>query len=242
MLGKSKIKLINSLSRKKYRDKTGLFIVEGRKGIEEFLDSGFVPEQLFTEKDVFPKHAEKTETLTPDELKKISNLTTPQGSLAIFKIPKASFPKSNFVLALDGVRDPGNLGTIIRLCDWFGVRDLVCSEDCVDCFNPKTVQATMGSLARVNVFYTDLKNFVQNTPLPVYGTFMDGENVYSTEVSQNGILILGNEANGISLEIEKLVERKLSIPRFGKLKKTESLNVASAAAIFLSEARRSMRL
>jgi len=238
MLGKSKIKLIKSLSRKKQRDKTGLFVVEGHKGIEEFLDSGFVPEGLFVEKTNFPGFQSKTQEVTPAELKKISHLTSPQNSLGLFKIPAASFPKSSFILALDGVRDPGNLGTIIRLCDWFGVRNLVCSEDCVDCFNPKVVQASMGSLARVNVFYTDLKNFLQKADLPVYGAFMDGKNIYSTKKLQKGILILGNEANGISPEIEEHVGHRLGIPRFGNLKKTESLNVGSAAAIFLSEFKR----
>lgn len=235
MLGKGKIKLIKSLSRKKQRDKTGLFVVEGRKGIEEFLDSGFVPAQLFVEKITFSGFESQTNYITADELKKISHLTSPQDSLGVFKIPQATYPKSSFILVLDGVRDPGNLGTIIRLCDWFGVSDLVCSEDCVDCFNTKVVQATMGSLARVNVFYTDLKSFLQNTRLPIYGTFMEGKNVYATAKPQEAILILGNEANGIRNEIETFVQHKLSIPRFGNLKKTESLNVASAAAIFLSE-------
>jgi len=138
------------------------------------------------------------------------------------------------------VRDPGNLGTIIRLCDWFGINHLVCSLQCVDSYNPKVVQATMGSLARVNVVYTDLQEYLAKTKLPVYGTFMDGANIYKEAMPQNGIIIMGNEANGISAEAEALATHRIAIPRFGNLQQTESLNVATAAAIILSEFRRSV--
>ena len=135
--------------------------------------------------------------------------------------------------------DPGNLGTIIRLCDWFGVKQLLCSKETVDCFNPKVVQATMGSLTRVNVFYIDLNHYLEETKQPVFGAFMDGENVYASNLPADGILVLGNEANGISQSIEKHVNQRISIPRFGDLQETESLNVATAGAILLSEFRRS---
>jgi TrmH family RNA methyltransferase len=143
------------------------------------------------------------------------------------------------VVALDGIRDPGNLGTIIRLCDWFGIETLLCSNDTVDCYNPKVVQATMGSITRVTISYVDLELVLKNNiDQPVVGTFLKGENIYMTQLPKSGILILGNEANGISEEVEKMVSQKLNIPRFGKSQSTESLNVATATAILLSEFRR----
>jgi TrmH family RNA methyltransferase len=167
-------------------------------------------------------------------------LSTPNNCLALFAIPETEKPiSSGLIVALDAVRDPGNLGTIIRLCDWFGVDQLWCNEQTVDLYNPKVVQATMGSLARVKVHYLDLEKEIQKANLPVFGTFMDGENIYQSNLPSEGILILGNEANGISTGIEKLVTSRLAIPRFGNLQKTESLNVATATAIFLSEFKRS---
>jgi len=141
-------------------------------------------------------------------------------------------------VALDAIRDPGNLGTIIRLCDWFGVKQIVCSEATVDVYNPKVIQATMGSIARVNVNYVDLNEYLEMTSLPVYGTFMDGATIYKEVLSEEGILVFGNEANGISSEIEMKIKNSIAIPRFGDSQKTESLNVATAAAIILSEFRR----
>jgi len=140
-------------------------------------------------------------------------------------------------VALDAVRDPGNLGTIIRLCDWFGIKHLICSEDTVDCYNPKVLQATMGSIARVNMVYTDLEDFLKNTALPVYGAFMDGEVVYDKKLPPGGILVMGNEANGISSSVAKHTTERISIPQFGEAT-TESLNVATATAILLNEIRR----
>ncbi|HET8810149.1 MAG TPA: RNA methyltransferase [Flavobacteriaceae bacterium] len=238
MVGKNKIKLINSLSQKKKRLKNKLFIAEGKKTIDELLNSGFELELLLSETLSFEVPSGKMELVSPALLKKVSQLVTPQKALALFKIPEPrKILENELLIALDGVRDPGNLGTIIRLCDWFGVSDLVCSEDTVDCYNPKVVQATMGSIARVNVVYTDLKAFlkVQKT---VFGTFMSGENVYETTLSKKGVLVLGNEANGISEEIKALTTKKLAIPQFGEQKNTESLNVATATAILLSEFKR----
>ena len=236
MLTKNQIKLISSLNQKKFRIQQQLFKVEGVKGIEEFLNSSFQLHQLFATEAIFGDH---TILISEMELKKISSLKTPNKALALFEIPKPkSIEPSNLIVALDNVRDPGNLGTIIRLCDWFGVRDLVCSLETVDCFNPKVVQATMGSLARINIHYLNLEDFLSSTQLPIMGTFTDANNVYSENLPENGILILGNEANGISRSIEALVTKKIGIPRFGDLQSTESLNVATATAILLSEFKR----
>ncbi|MCF8272229.1 MAG: RNA methyltransferase [Flavobacteriaceae bacterium] len=238
MLSKNQIKLITSLKQKKYRLQHELFVVEGIKTIQELLQSDFKLETLYTTES-FNFDAKKEELISETDLKRISFLTTPNKALAIFKIPKAKpIDFSELIVALDDVRDPGNLGTMIRLCDWFGVKNLVCSLETVDCFNPKVIQATMGSITRVNVTYLDLEEFLKQANVTSYGTFMDGKSVYDSELSNTGILILGNEANGISKGIESLISKKISIPRFGNLQATESLNVATAAAIFLSEFKR----
>ncbi|MBK5193354.1 MAG: RNA methyltransferase [Flavobacteriaceae bacterium] len=240
MVSKSQIKLITSLEQKKNRTKSGLFIVEGKKGIREILNSPFELDSLFTTGENFNAPPSKTHLINEEELKKISRLKTPQSALALFEIPKENTPViKNLIVALDGIRDPGNLGTIIRLCDWFGIETLLCSNDTVDCYNPKVVQATMGSITRVAITYVDLELILKNNiEQPVIGTFLKGENIYTTQLPKNGILILGNEANGISEEVEKTVSQKLNIPRFGKSQSTESLNVATATAILLSEFRR----
>ena len=241
MVSKNQIKLITSLQQKKFRQLHKLFIAEGVKVIQELLDSNFVLEHLYVTESIFESLNNKSKTvITESELKKISCLSTPNNCLALFAIPETEKPiSSGLIVALDAVRDPGNLGTIIRLCDWFGVDQLWCNEQTVDLYNPKVVQATMGSLARVKVHYLDLEKEIQKANLPVFGTFMDGENIYQSNLPSEGILILGNEANGISTGIEKLVTSRLAIPRFGNLQKTESLNVATATAIFLSEFKRS---
>lgn len=238
MLSKNQIKLITSLKQKKYRLQHGLFVVEGTKTIQEFLQSDFELDTLYTI-EPFNIDAKKEALISEAELKRISFLKTPNKALAIFKVPRSKpIDHSKLIVALDDVRDPGNLGTIIRLCDWFGVNDLVCSQETVDCFNPKVIQATMGSITRVNVTYLDLADFLKQARPPIYGTFMDGTNVYNKELSETGVVVLGNEANGISKNIESIVTEKLSIPRFGTLQATESLNVATAAAILLSEFKR----
>ncbi len=239
MLSKSQIKLINSLSQKKYRQKNGLFIAEGIKVIKELLNSNFELERLFSQADIFFTEKDKMQLVEENELKKITKLSTSQTALALFKIPQKHIEvNENFIVALDGVRDPGNLGTIIRLCDWFGVKQLLCSQDTVDCYNPKVIQATMGSIARVEVIYADLVEELPLLKLPVFGTFMDGESVYESSLPSEGILVLGNEANGITENVRKIITHKLSIPQFGNAKNTESLNVATATAIFLSEFKR----
>lgn len=239
MISKRQIKTITSLHQKKYRKSTGLFVAEGKKVIEEFLNSSFELDTLFaTEANLFNTDRKIT-LISEAELKKISFLKTPNTSLAVFKIKEVSkIDVQGLIVALDDVRDPGNLGTIIRLCDWFGVKHLVCSEATVDCYNPKVIQATMGSLTRVNVVYTDLKNYLSETNLPVFGAFMDGSNVYKANLPTNGILVMGNEANGVSEEISKLITEKIAIPRFGEIQQTESLNVAMATGILLNEFKR----
>ena len=239
MVGKSQIKFIKSLQQKKYRNQNGLFVVEGIKTVQELLDSNIEPYKIYcSSAELFQYPGDQIKIISEVDLKKMSALKNPNKVLGVFKIPQPRKVDDNdWILALDDVRDPGNLGTIIRLCDWFGIKHLVCSEQTVDCYNPKVLQATMGSITRVNVVYTDLVEFFKKTGLPVYGTFMDGEGVYSSVLPKKGVLVMGNEANGISSEIENLVNSKVSIPQFGS-KATESLNVATAAAIFMNEIRR----
>mgnify|MGYP003403329029 FL=1 len=240
MVSKNQIKLISSLHQKKYRIAHQLFIAEGVKGINELLQSNFELEHLYVTIDEFKSVSTTQKTVISDaDLKKISALTTPNTCLAVFKIPKEK-PVLNkgLIVALDTIRDPGNMGTILRLCDWFGINQVVCSIETVDLYNPKVVQATMGSIARVNVNYLNLKDFLETTSLPIYGTFMDGEDLYNSKITNEGIIILGNEANGISKQIEELVTKRITIPRFGNLQQTESLNVATATAIVLSEFKR----
>lgn len=240
MVSKNQIKLITSLQQKKYRKQEQLFFAEGVKVVQELLHSNFELQDLFTTKQDFltvPKN--KVHAISEVELKKISALTTPNTCLAVFKIPKVKeMVEKGLIVVLDDVRDPGNLGTIIRLCDWFGIETLFCSEESVDIYNPKVVQATMGSISRVNVVYGNLETFLSQTKLPVFGTFMDGNNIYQEELPKEGIIIMGNEANGISTSVEKLVSERIAIPRFGNLQVTESLNVATATAIILSEFKR----
>ncbi|MEG1025911.1 MAG: RNA methyltransferase [Flavobacterium sp.] len=240
MVTKNQIKLISGLHQKKQRFVNQLFFAEGVKVIQELLQSNFELEHLYTTLNDFQEVQTSKRTLINDqELKKISALTTPNSCLAVFKMPvENEINSAGLILALDDIRDPGNLGTILRLCDWFGIKQIVCSKETVDIYNPKVVQATMGSITRVNVNYVDLKTYLSQTKLPVFGTFMDGETIYKKNLPENGIIIMGNEANGISAEIEKTVTTRLTIPRFGELQKTESLNVATATAIILSEFKR----
>jgi TrmH family RNA methyltransferase len=237
-LSKNYIKLITSLSQKKYRQKHKLFVVEGVKVVQEFLNSSYELDIVFSSDTDFSS-TDKFIEVTDQELKKISSLKNPNKVLAIFKIPNQINPiMGGLILALDSINDPGNLGTIIRLCDWFGIEQLVCSNETVDCFNSKVVQASMGSLTRVAVSYLDLKKYLQNASVPIFVADMDGLDVYKTKLPDSAVLVLGNEANGISDEIKQLVTTKITIPRYGAFQQTESLNVATASAILLSEFRR----
>lgn len=241
MVSKNQIKLITSLQQKKYRNIEKLFIAEGTKVIQELLQSNFELQHLYTTKQDFNEiYIAKKTIISEGDLKKISALSSINTCLGVFRIPEYKpIQEEGLLVALDDVRDPGNLGTILRLCDWFGITDVVCSQSTVDIFNPKVIQATMGSISRVNVNYVDLNSFLENTSLPIFGTFMDGKNIYNQKLPKEGIIVMGNEANGISSTIEKIISERLSIPRFGGLQQTESLNVATATAIVLSEFKRS---
>jgi len=239
-ISKNQFKLITSLSQKKYRLKHQLFIAEGIKVVQEILNSSFEIETLFcTEDFITDLPDEKIVRISEIDLKKISNLKTPNKVLGLFKIP-AEKPLINngLIIALDAINDPGNLGAIIRLCDWFGLVTLVCSKETVDCYNQKVVQASMGSLTRVSIYYKDLPAYLKETNLPTFIADMNGENVYKTNLPKDAILIMGNEANGVSAEIKKEIMNKIAIPRFGEAQETESLNVATATAILLSEFKR----
>ena len=240
-ISKNQFKLITSLSQKKYRLKHKLFIAEGVKVVQELLKSSFEVETLFCTDDFSSDISEEQIVrISEGDLKKISSLKTPNKVLGLFKVPdKKRLKNKGLTIALDAVNDPGNLGTIIRLCDWFGVDELICSKDTVDCYNQKVVQASMGSLTRISIHYLDLVEYLEETKLPTFIADMDGENVYKTDLPKEGILVMGNEANGVSDEIIKLIINKVSIPRFGETQETESLNVATATAILLSEFKRS---
>lgn len=239
-ISKNQLKLITSLSQKKYRQQHKLFIAEGVKVINEFLNSSFEVDGLFVVDNYeIIDFEDKIIRISEFDLKKISNLKTPNKILGLFKVPEEKpIQKNGLTIALDTVNDPGNLGTIIRLCDWFGVTQLVCSKDTVDCYNQKVVQASMGSLTRVSVKYLNLENYLQETKLPTFIADMDGVNVYKSNMPKEAILVMGNEANGVSDKIKNLIKNKISIPRFGESKETESLNVATATAILLSEFKR----
>ncbi len=249
MLSKNVIKKITSLHNKKFRKELGLFIAEGDKLVTDLLTVQMEVESIFyTDSWQLPSQNLQVELneVSEPEMKKISALTTPSSVLAVVKIPIRLLEnldlKSELIIALDDIQDPGNLGTIIRLADWFGIRNIVCSIGTVDVYSPKVVQATMGAIARVNVHYAELQDFlgkIDCNKVPVYGTFMDGENLYKTEIQPNGVIVMGNEGKGISQEVEKLVTKRVAIPSYpGNTETSESLNVAMATAIICAEFRR----
>ncbi len=240
MLSKNQHKLITSLRQKKYRNQHQLFVVEGVKVINEFLKSKFQLEKIFCTEDYESSIEEyEPQLITENELSKISNLATPNKVLGLFKISTTvELIDKGLILVLDTVNDPGNLGTIIRLCDWFGVSQLVCSTTTVDCYNTKVVQASMGSLTRLSITYTDLQSYLQHTKLPIYGATMHGEKTESISKKEDAILVMGNESNGISNEIEELLTCQITIPRYNEKSCIESLNVATATAILLNEFRK----
>lgn len=247
MLSKNKIKFINALSLKKFRDENGLFIAEGHKSATD-LATGFTCETLILT-EAWQALADKIKAKEviiagEEELKKASGQKAPQGVLAIFRKNHYDYDpqtlKDELSLALDDVQDPGNLGTIIRIADWFGIRNIFCSGHTADAYAPKVVQASMGALARVKVHYTDLEKLLSEAKeVPVYGTFLEGKNLYKETLTPHGIIVMGNEGNGISPDIEKRITRKLFIPDFaGDNATSESLNVAIATSIVCSEFRR----
>lgn len=245
MLSKSQISFVNALHHKKHRKEQALFITEGIKSITEFLDSDYSVDTIFCTSEYLQKFSKITQKVkllevTDSELKKISTLTTPQHALALIKVPRKttidveSF-KGKFTLMLDGIQDPGNLGTIIRTADWFGFTDLVCSTDTVEAYNPKVVQATMGSLSRLKIHYTDLYDLLESSKIPAFGALLNGKSIYEMDFGTEGFLILGNEGNGISEKVKDVITCAVTIPRFGS---AESLNVAISAAILCSELKR----
>ena len=248
MLSKSQISYIKSLHQKKYRKESGVFIIEGIKSIIEFINSSYKIHSIYyTAQYVssLPKSPAniKLFEVTNAELEKISTLQTPQGILALVNIPAEQKiePKSlsnSFSLVLDNVQDPGNFGTIIRTADWFGIKQIICSANTVEAYNPKTVQSTMGSLARINIYYTDLNIFLNDVNLPIFGALLDGENIYTTNWGNEGLIILGNEGHGIGADLIEKITTPVTIPNFGK---AESLNVAVSAAIFCCELKRNIK-
>lgn len=229
MITKAQIKLIRSLELKKFRKQYGLFVAEGHKIISDLR-----------------QYYELVDLFEGEDARKASLLDTPADMVATFHIPDSpsnngGIDLSQLSLALDSVQNPGNMGTIIRLADWFGIEDIYLSEGCADVYSPKVVQATMGSLARVRIHYCDLPSLISSLPsdFPVYGTFLDGTDIYRESLSENGMIVMGNEGHGVSEEVAQLVTRKLFIPNYPAGRTTgESLNVAIATAVVCSEFRR----
>ncbi len=247
MLSKNKIKELSLLHLKKHRDHQNVFIAEGSKLVTDLIPT-FTCKTLVASNNWISKNKPKANEIIIAEdgdIKKISLLKTPQDVYAIFEKPATSFNKktisSCLSLALDGIQDPGNLGTILRIADWFGIEHVFCSLDCADIFNPKTIQASMGAIARVKAIPVELAHFLSDlkNETPIYGTFLNGKNLYTETLSNNGIIVMGNEGNGISKEIELIINKALFIPSFPENRNTsESLNVGSATAIVCNEFRR----
>ncbi len=249
-LSKSKIKYIRSLNEKKFRNEHNTFVAEGTKLVFDLIATcrcqliAALPSILSSHPEL---KAEEVITADENELKKATFLKTAPQIIAVFYHPSQKIEKIDFdnrlCLVLDGIQDPGNMGAIVRIADWFGIEHIISSYDTVDIFNPKTVQATMGAIARVTVFYTDLVEFLrQQSHLPIYGTFLEGDDIYSTTLSDNGFIVMGSEGRGIGNETKKLINKKLFIPNFPEGRATsESLNVAAATAITCAEFRRRAR-
>lgn len=261
MLSKNQIKHITSLQQKKFRELNNEFLVEGEKSVAEALVSNYAVKAIFATGDwliqndkLIKSFIESIQEITPEELSRISQLTTPNKVLAIATIPEIKkCDESIFddiVLVLDNIRDPGNLGTIIRTADWFGIHTIVCSEGCVEAFNPKVVQATMGSVFRTNLFYLNLKEFLQSAPadIMIYGCLLDGDNIHTTHLQSPAIIVIGNESKGISEELLPLINVRLQIPSYPSTSsienagRAESLNASLANAIVCYEFRRQQSL
>lgn len=254
MISNNQIKLISSLKLKKNRDSHALFIAEGTKITEELINnpksvnihSIYGTDEWINENhSLLKKNNFEFQTITEEQLSRISQLQTPNKVLTLCHKLENTKPYENFslALALDNISDPGNLGTIIRIADWFGIDTIICSENTVDIYNPKVIQATMGSFLRVKLFYTKLDSYLQNSNKNIYGTLLDGENIYKTEIKSNSIIVIGNEANGISSEIEELVSHKIKIPSYphANIENTaESLNAAIATSITVAEFKRQL--
>ena len=247
MISKATIKKIHALDMRKFRRNERLFVAEGPKLVDE-LCATMKPVYIAALTEWISENARivsgtEYDIVTPDELQRASLQKNPQQVIALFPIPEHRFCteqlKNELGLMLDGVQDPGNLGTIARIADWFGIRNILCSAETADIYNPKAVQATMGALARVKFHYTDLLQLLSQYDGPVYGTFLDGENIYGQELSENGIIVMGNEGKGISQGVGEMINRRLYIPNYPiGTQTTESLNVAIATSIVCAEFRR----
>ena len=246
MLSKARIKFIKSLQLKKYRKQEQCFMVEGRKSVLEVLASEFKIEQLLMTEEFLQQNSKALKSysgdqliIKPSELAGLGEYSTNDAAIAVVKIAPNTPPalmKDTFSLMLDDIRDPGNLGTIIRTADWYGIKNIIASEETADVYNGKVIQSSMGSFIRVNIFYTPLEGYLTNNKQPVFGTFLDGENVHTLNFGSEGIIVIGNEANGISKEVEKYVTRRITIPRFGQ---AESLNAGVATAVICDNIKRS---
>lgn len=252
MLTKNDIKFIKSLSDKQARTESGMFVVEGRKMVAEAINSGWAVSRILTKSGsegrlelTFPQ-GYMPEDISEKDMERISQLKSPADILALVGIPERKFDinkiETGLVLAADGIQDPGNMGTIIRIADWFGIADVVCSADSADCYNPKVVQATMGALFRVGVHYCELPGLLKHArkaSAGIYGTFLDGENIYDADLARYGIIVMGSEGRGVTPACEKYVDRRLFIPPYPAGRQgSESLNVAAATAVICSEFRR----
>jgi TrmH family RNA methyltransferase len=247
MLSKSQISLLKSLQQKKARIEHGLFLVEGYKSVIEFINSPYQIKTIYYTTSFDPKVLKLSQKIniceiSVTDMEKISSLKNPQEIAALVSIPEwppinHATLKQKFSLVLDGIQDPGNMGTIIRTADWFGIKNIICSDDTVDVYNPKVVQASMGSLSRINVYYINIPAILPQTGLPVFGAMLNGESIYQNNFGEEGLIVLGNEGNGLRPEVERLVSKAITIPRKGN---AESLNVAIAAALFCSEITRNL--
>jgi len=245
MLNKNQIKFIKSLQLKKYRKESGFFVVEGYKSILEVINSDFQIEQIYVTREMYQKFKKeldknKVEIISKSDLEKISNFQSSDSGLAIVKQKEnkiLEIKEDKIVLALDDINDPGNLGTIIRLADWYGIKKIICSKETAEFYNNKVINASMGSFTRIEIYYTDLVEFFAKQKIPLLGAFMQGENVHTFKFPKSGILLMGNEAGGINKNLEKFITEKISIPSFSK---TESLNVAMATGIILDNWKRSL--
>ncbi len=245
MITKNQIKYINSLQQKKFRVENQSFIVEGSKSVLELLKSDFKTEMLFVTEEFFIEYENilqnlpiQVEIVNQADLEKSGSFSSNNAALAVVKTKeneKLLVEENEFALILDDIRDPGNLGTIIRVADWYGIHKIICSHSTVDFYNPKVISATMGSFTRSNLYYTDLEAFIKNQSVNIYGTLLNGNNIHQTKFSSSGYIVIGNEANGISPAIESLSTHKITIPRFGK---AESLNAGIATAVVLDNLRR----
>ena len=245
MLSKNQIKYINSLQQKKFRQEYQSFVVEGAKSVVELLSSDFELESLYVTEDFYKetkplldKQPLSAEIVGQAELEKAGTFSSNNAALAVAKMKSNQellLNDTEYALVLDEIRDPGNLGTIIRIADWYGIQKIICSKGTVDLYNPKVISSTMGSFTRVSLFYTDLVKYLKGQQKPIYGAFLDSENVHTLKFAPSGYIVIGNEANGISEAVEEVVTHKITIPRFGG---AESLNAGIATAVICDNLRR----